>query len=64
MVGLAVAPTAPKLIAYSSSGIEHESFQMSVAVDEIVRPRGVSASGGAGREVTVVIGGLDVSFAS
>jgi hypothetical protein len=45
MVGFAVAPTAPYEIAYSSSGTEHESFQMSVDVVEIVRPSGESASG-------------------
>jgi hypothetical protein len=48
IVGFAVAPTAPYEIAYSSSSIAHESFQMSVAVVEIVRPSGVSASGSAG----------------
>jgi hypothetical protein len=57
---LAVAPTAPYEIAYSSSSIAHESFQMSVAVVEIVRPRGLSANGsateGAGRVVAVMSG--------
>jgi hypothetical protein len=42
---LAVAPTAPKEMAYSSSSIAQESFQISVAVVEIVRPSGLSASG-------------------
>ncbi len=41
IVGLAVAPTAPNEIAYSSSSIAHESFQMSVAVVAIVLPSGV-----------------------
>ena len=45
IVGLAVAPVAPKLMAYSSSITEHESFQMSVGVVAIVRPSGLSASG-------------------
>ena len=45
IVGLAVAPVAPKLIAYSSSSTAHESFQMSVGVVAIVRPSGLSASG-------------------
>src|SRR5436190_3261613 len=48
IVGLAVAPTAPNEIAYSSSSIAQESFQMSVAVSAIVRPSGVSTSAGAG----------------
>jgi hypothetical protein len=45
IVGFAVAPTAPYEIAYSSSETEHESFQISVGVVAIVRPRGDSASG-------------------
>src|SRR5204863_8883059 len=56
IVGLAVAPTAPNEIAYSSSSIAHESFQMSVSVVAIVRPSGVSASGGAAIPVTVTSG--------
>jgi hypothetical protein len=39
IVGLAVAPTAPLAIAYSSSSTEHESFQMSVALSVTVRAR-------------------------
>ena len=44
IVGLAVAPTAPKAIAYSSSSTAHESFQMSVGVSAIVRASGVASS--------------------
>ena len=36
------APVAPLAIAYSSSGTEHESFQMSVSVVRTVSASGVS----------------------
>ena len=42
IVGLAVAPTAPKTIAYASSSTRTESFQMSVEVSAMVRPSGLS----------------------
>ncbi len=43
IVGLAVAPTAPKEMAYSSSSTSQESFQMSVGDVATVRPSGLSA---------------------
>ena len=43
IVGFAVAPTAPKAMAYSSSSTAHESFQMSVGVSAIVRASGLAA---------------------
>ena len=42
IVGLEVAPTAPLATAYSSSAIEHESFQYSVGVVRAMSPSGVS----------------------
>src|SRR3990170_1033776 len=48
MVGLAVAPTAPKAMAYSSSSTAHESFQISV---------GVVATGAGGGAVAPAAGG-------
>jgi len=44
IVGLAVAPTAPKAMAYSSSSTAQESFQISVGVSATVRASGDSAS--------------------
>ena len=42
IVGFEVAPTAPLPTAYSSSAIEHESFQYSVGVVRAISPSGVS----------------------
>ena len=44
MVGLAVAPTAPKPTAYSSSSTAQLSFQTSVAVSATVRASGLAVS--------------------
>ena len=44
IVGLAVAPTAPKPTAYSSSSTAQLSFQTSVGVSDTVRASGLAVS--------------------
>jgi hypothetical protein len=42
MLGLEVAPVAPRSMAYASSSTAHESFQYWVGVSSVIRRSGLS----------------------